>query len=66
MTRIQEFIILQKLGGFHPLIIKGPGGAEAPPVPPIPPPMDLIIFDMKMSVPKQSIWQQKKKSENKS
>ena len=57
------------MGGFHPLIIKGPGGgggAEAPPVPPLPPPMDFIIFDMKMSVPKQSIWQQKKKSENKS
>ena len=64
---MQEFIILQKLGGFHPLIIKGPaGGAEEPPVPPLPPPVDFIIFDMKMSVPKQSIWQQKKKSENKS
>ena len=54
------------MGGLHPLIIKGPGGAEAPPVPPLPPHMDFIIFDMKISVPKQSIWQQKKKSENKS
>ena len=54
------------MGGLHPLIIKGPGEAEAPPIPPLPPPKDLIIFDMKMSVPKQSIWRQKKKSENKS